>query len=156
MSDDAKRLGEHLSIWDQTIGCDNCGVGWWAENSTDDMTLFHAATCPLLGNREAHAEMVNLEHVEKRIGRRLGVASDARDGWRDLAALYVRLHKDEQEAHFSSLYDLFRVAFDDGRIWSADTAAERVMLLVERIKELRSGQRDDAPAGEDCKPSGVE
>lgn len=132
-------LGEHLSIWDQTIGCDNCGVGWWAENSTDDMTLFHDSTCPLLGNREAHAEMVNLEHVEKKIGRRLGVAADTRDGWRDLAALYVRLHKDEQEAHFSSLHDLFVAAFGDERhIWNSHTAEERMKVLVERIKDLRA------------------
>ena len=61
-----------LEIWDQTIGCNHCMVGWWAENATEDLTMFHIDTCPLKGNREAHEDMVNIDYNEKEIGRRLG------------------------------------------------------------------------------------
>jgi hypothetical protein len=61
-----------LEIWDQTIGCNHCMIGWWAENATEDLTMFHTDGCPLKGNREAHEDMVNIEYNEKEIGRRLG------------------------------------------------------------------------------------
>lgn len=61
-----------LEVWDQTIGCNHCMVGWWAENATEDVTMFHIDTCPLKGNREAHEDMVNIDYNESEIGRRLG------------------------------------------------------------------------------------
>jgi hypothetical protein len=60
-----EEMRECLDIWDQTIGCDNCGQAWWGDNAPDDVTLFHAEGCPLRGNREAHAEAVNLDYMDK-------------------------------------------------------------------------------------------
>lgn len=58
-----------LSIWDQTIGCDNCQEAWWGDNSPDDVTLFHRDGCPLKGNREAHSEMVDLAYMDECIAK---------------------------------------------------------------------------------------
>jgi hypothetical protein len=63
----AARLAAHLSVWDQTVGCDLCGRAWWAENATDPLEDFHAGGCPLKGRRDAHAAWgVNYEALEPR------------------------------------------------------------------------------------------
>lgn len=43
-----------LSVWDQTIGCDNCGEAWWGENATERFCDFHADDCPLKGREDVH------------------------------------------------------------------------------------------------------
>lgn len=53
-----------LGIWDQTVGCDFCGNSWWADNFTDDPTMFHAIWCPLYGNRTVASHQFNLEFIE--------------------------------------------------------------------------------------------
>jgi hypothetical protein len=60
------------SIWDQTIGCDNCNSAWWAENATEDPTMFHKNGCPLKGRRDVAMHHMNVDYIEKHIGRRIG------------------------------------------------------------------------------------
>jgi hypothetical protein len=50
-----------IEVWDQTIGCSNCGMGWWGVEGChgphydhDDATSFHADGCQLLFNKLAH------------------------------------------------------------------------------------------------------
>ena len=136
------RLQDYLSVWDQTIGCDNCGKAWWMEDATGDETLFHDKDCPLFGNREAHAETYNLEYMEKELGRRVGVSADTREGWRDLAALYIRLHKDEQEDHFSSLYNLFELLEgekdqEEKEAWFDGDLEKKLAMIREQIEKLQ-------------------
>lgn len=67
-------LAAKLAAWDQTIGCEECGQGWWAENYTPDPTMFHSLKCPLFGRRDVvGAEGFDLEYIEKKIGRRIGI-----------------------------------------------------------------------------------
>ena len=70
----AEQLANKLQIWDQTIGCEQCGCGWWADNYTPDPTMFHELTCPLFGRRDvAGVNGFNLYYVEKKLGRRVGI-----------------------------------------------------------------------------------
>jgi hypothetical protein len=60
------------SNWDQTIGCDNCRMAWWAENCTPDPTMFHRDGCPLKGRRDIALHHMNVELFERELGRRIG------------------------------------------------------------------------------------
>jgi hypothetical protein len=60
------------SIWDQTIGCDNCNMAWWAENATPDPTMFHRDGCPAKGRRDVALEVMNVFVIEEELGRRIG------------------------------------------------------------------------------------
>lgn len=69
----AKRLAKYFDIFDQTVGCTRCWEAWWGENATEDMTLFHATTCPLYGRRDVAFYYINLPYAEKHYGRRFGI-----------------------------------------------------------------------------------
>jgi hypothetical protein len=60
------------TVWDQTIGCDNCGKAWWAEDATPDVTMFHRAGCPAKGRRDVAVEVWNVDLIERELGRRIG------------------------------------------------------------------------------------
>ena len=64
---------ESLAIWDQAIGCNNCGEAWWGDNYTEDPTLFHAVDCPLYGRRDVAEKFFNVSHIEAELGRRIGL-----------------------------------------------------------------------------------
>jgi hypothetical protein len=68
-----------LEIIDQTWWCLNCGRADWMDESHEDPTLIHAEDCPLLGNREAHAEFLNLKYIDSRLGRPAGYPTAARN-----------------------------------------------------------------------------
>lgn len=71
---EAMQLSFHLDIWDQTVGCNHCGRADWAENSTDDPTLWHAPGCPCYGRRDVAGHWYDLEYVEREVlGRRCGL-----------------------------------------------------------------------------------
>ncbi len=61
-----------VDIWDQTIGCDNCGKAWWAENATEDPTMFHRNGCPVKGNRTVAFHHMDVDYIENELGRRIG------------------------------------------------------------------------------------
>lgn len=61
-----------VSIWDQTIGCDNCNQAWWGENATTDPTMFHRNGCPLKGRRDVAFEHMNVDLIEEELGHRIG------------------------------------------------------------------------------------
>ncbi len=69
----AEELSTFLDVWDQTIGCSDCQKAWWAENYTDDPTLFHTTECPLYGRRDVAAYVFNLEYIEGELGHRVGI-----------------------------------------------------------------------------------
>lgn len=61
-----------MYVCDQTIGCSNCGKVWWAENYTDDPTMFHALECELRGRRDIACEWFNVEYIENELGYSIG------------------------------------------------------------------------------------
>lgn len=68
-----------LDFCDQTVGCNNCGLAWWAENATEDPTLFHDKECPLYGRRDVAEHWFNVPLVERELGRRIGIEPKVED-----------------------------------------------------------------------------
>lgn len=44
-----------LEVWDQTIGCSNCGEAYWGENEKKGDLDWHAEGCPLQGREDVAA-----------------------------------------------------------------------------------------------------
>lgn len=63
-----------LAVWDQTIGCNNCGHAWWGDEYTEDPTMFHDKECPLYGRRDVAEHTFDVPYIEKELGRRIGCA----------------------------------------------------------------------------------
>lgn len=99
MTDDAKKLSEHMDVWDQTIGCNNCNRAWWAENNTDDPTLFHEPDCELFGRRDVADYWFNLPRIEQELGHPCGASTP--EEWKALAKRYVHKHMEAEEIIFS-------------------------------------------------------
>ena len=69
----ASELQSMMSVWDQTIGCDNCGRAWWGSEFTDDPTMFHEIDCPCFARRDVAAFWFNLLIIEPYLGWRVGI-----------------------------------------------------------------------------------
>ena len=97
--DDAEHLAVELEVADQTIACRKCGNAWWAENNTDDPTLFHESTCPLFGRRDVAEFVFNLSLIEESLGHTCGADASIGD-WKRLARHYIIKYQNMKEADF--------------------------------------------------------